>query len=105
MIQAAVETMGLNLEVVRDALRAAHVARAWLFGSYARGNPTPDSDVDILVEFPEKHCYSLMDLAGLELELRECLGKPVHVVTLPEIHDRYRASVNTNRIPIYEQTF
>ncbi len=52
-----------------------------VFGSVARGEATPDSDIDFLVEFEPG--ASLMDLSGLHLDLEALLGRPVHVAELP----------------------
>ena len=60
-----------------------------LFGSVARGEETPDSDLDFLVEFGDG--ASLFDLARLEMDLEELLGRKVDVVSvgglLPEDED------------------
>jgi hypothetical protein len=50
-----------------------------VFGSYARGENTPNSDLDILVEFGVR--INLFDLVGLEQELSELLGVRVDLVT------------------------
>jgi predicted nucleotidyltransferase len=47
-----------------------------LFGSTARGDRHPDSDIDLLVAFDETRRISLLDVAGIELQLSELLGKP-----------------------------
>jgi uncharacterized protein len=51
-----------------------------LFGSFIRGDQTPDSDIDILIEFtPEKHTFdNFMDVAFL---LEKILGRKVDLVT------------------------
>lgn len=61
------------------AARGAHNIR--IFGSVARGEATPNSDVDFLVEF--EPARSLVDLSGLQLDLVELLGRQVHVVQIP----------------------
>jgi predicted nucleotidyltransferase len=48
-----------------------------VFGSYAKGVQTPESDIDLLVEMGEP-CFDL--LAGLQIYLEEKLGKPVELV-------------------------
>ncbi len=48
-----------------------------LFGSYAKGNPRPDSDIDVLVELVEPRFDFL---AGLQIYLESRLGRPVEVV-------------------------
>jgi len=58
-------------------LKKNKVSRAGIFGSYARGEETKDSDVDILVEFNG----SLLDLVDLEIGLRKILKKKVDLLT------------------------
>ncbi|MBI5598200.1 MAG: nucleotidyltransferase family protein [Deltaproteobacteria bacterium] len=60
-------------------LRKNGVKRAALFGSIARGEATEKSDIDLLVEFEGRK--SLLDLAGLKLEIQERLGREVDVLT------------------------
>jgi hypothetical protein len=72
-----------------------------LFGSAARGEDTPASDIDLLVEFEGEK--SLFDLIGLELELTEVLGRKVDLLTelsiSPYLRDRILASASV----IYER--
>ena len=66
----------------RDILELAthHGARnVRVFGSVARGDDRPDSDVDLLVDV-ERGC-SLLDIIGLEQDLEQLLGRRVEVVT------------------------
>lgn len=58
------------------ARHGAHHVR--VFGSVARGDARPDSDVDFLVEFEPGR--TVLDLSGLILDLEETLGREVHVV-------------------------
>lgn len=65
-------------EILRVA--DAHGARnVRVFGSVARGDAGPDSDIDFLVEMPKGR--SLLDLVGLWQDLEELLGRKVDVVT------------------------
>jgi uncharacterized protein len=65
---------------VRERLSFFGVTNIGLFGSFVRGEQTPTSDIDILVEFaPEKHTFdNFMDVSFL---LEETLGRKVDVVT------------------------
>src|SRR5690606_22846357 len=54
-----------------------------IFGSAARGEDRPDSDIDFIVEFEGEK--SLFDLIGLELELESFLGRDVDLLTEPSI--------------------
>lgn len=51
-----------------------------LFGSYARGQETAQSDLDVLVEFDDDHPLSLLDVIHLEHELSDLLGVRVDLV-------------------------
>lgn len=64
----------------RTALAALGVLEIGLFGSFARGEQTPESDVDLLVEFtPQQHTFdSFMDLSFF---LEALLGRKVELLT------------------------
>ena len=57
--------------------------RIGIFGSFARKEDTPESDIDILVRF--KLTISLFDLVKIERELSSLLGKKVDLVTEPAL--------------------
>lgn len=65
-----------------EILRAAAAAGARnvrVFGSVARGQADPNSDVDFLVDLEPGR--SLLDVGGLQMDLERLLGRPVDVVT------------------------
>lgn len=62
-------------ERVLPVLRRHGITRAGVFGSVVRGEATPESDVDILVELDEQ--ASLLDFIGIKLELEDVLGRRV----------------------------
>ena len=69
-----------------------------VFGSVARGETGPESDVDLLVEFEaDRSLLDLigleLDLIGLELDLRDLLGSHVDVATVASLKDRIRPRV------------
>lgn len=77
-----------------EVLRLARKHKAFdvrVFGSVARGEARADSDVDFLVDFEPG--YSLIDHAGLLVELRELLGSAVDVVNAADLRDEYRPYV------------
>jgi len=66
-------------EILRIAAsRGAHNVR--VFGSVARGEAGPESDVDFLVDLEKKR--TLFDLSGLILDLEDALGRKVDVVEI-----------------------
>jgi len=60
-------------------LRSRGATNPRIFGSVARGKEREGSDIDLLVDLPEG--YSLVDLAGLSLEISELLGEAVDLAT------------------------
>ncbi|MCX6346213.1 MAG: nucleotidyltransferase family protein [Armatimonadetes bacterium] len=69
-----------------------------LFGSVARGNAGPDSDVDVLVDVEQGR--SLLDLGGMLMELQELLGCNVDVVTEKGLRERIRERVLKEAVPL-----
>jgi uncharacterized protein len=65
-----------------------HANRVRVFGSVARGDDRPDSDIDLLVDFAPDS--SLFDLMRMTRELEELLGHPVDVVSTGGLKDRDR---------------
>jgi predicted nucleotidyltransferase len=63
-----------------------HANRVRVFGSVARGDDRPDSDIDLLVDFTPDS--SLFDLMRMARELEELLGHPVDVVSAGGLKDR-----------------
>ena len=85
--EAQTDLTGLLRRKRRDILRAAKLRGAGkvrVFGSVARGEAGPDSDIDLLVELEPGR--SLLDLGGLLMDLQDLLGRRVHVVTEGALH-------------------
>jgi uncharacterized protein len=66
-----------------------HASRVRLFGSAARGEDRPDSDIDLLVDFDQGS--SLFDLIRMSRELETLLGRAVDVVSAGGLKSRDRA--------------
>jgi hypothetical protein len=64
-----------------------------LFGSAARGEMRPDSDIDLLVEFLPNAAVGLVEHAGLMLELSQLLGRKVDLVSKNGLKPRIRPYV------------
>lgn len=79
-------------------LRRQGVLEAAVFGSFARGEETKNSDMDILVKL--KKNKTLLDLVGLQLELEDRLGRKVDVVEYGALHPLIKDSVLKEQIKI-----
>jgi hypothetical protein len=86
---------------ITPALEKYGVRRASLFGSSARGQETPDSDIDILVELGEKG--GLFTLASLKRELEQETGMEVDLLTYNSINPLLKKDILTDELSIYER--
>jgi predicted nucleotidyltransferase len=76
-----------------DLCRKYRVRELSLFGSAARGEMRPESDIDMLVEFLPDAEIDLVDYAGLMLDLTQLLGRKVDLVSKNGLKPLIRASV------------
>ena len=80
------------------------ILRAWLFGSYSRGEETPDSDIDIMVDYDNSNgMVSLFKMGGILMDLSDLLGKKVDLVESRGLMDFARESIERDKILIYER--
>ena len=70
-----------------------HIRKLSLFGSVLTESFTPESDVDVLVEFEPERTPGMLRMAGLELELSELLGRKVDLRTAAELSRYFREEV------------
>ncbi len=95
-----------HLHIPDDALAAFctrwKVVELALFGSALRGDFGPGSDVDLLAEIDPDAGFSLLDLAGLQLDLGDVLGRSVHVATsLERARPRIRRRIEADLIEVF----
>ena len=90
-------------KTIADYFKTQPIQRAWLFGSYARGDESALSDVDILVEFDEGG-VSLLKHAAMICELEKILDRPVDIVPEKMLRPRVRENVDQDKKLIYERT-
>jgi predicted nucleotidyltransferase len=82
-------------EILRLASRRG-VSNIRVFGSVARGDATPDSDIDLLVDFEVRD--SGLDLFAFAREVEELLGHPVDVGT--DVHRVIQERVEAQAVPL-----
>lgn len=87
-----------NADRIRGVAAASGVTILGLFGSAARGEDGPDSDVDLLIDVPGG--VGLFALGRLETELQELLGAPVDVVPVGGLKPRIRREVMAEVQPL-----
>ena len=85
-------------DVVQVASKEYPLSKVELFGSYANGKSTPQSDVDLLVEFAQP-CVSLLTISALRFRMEELLGTDVDIVHGP-LPENTMLEID-RRIPLY----
>ena len=94
-----------RVEVVRSLQRIlseAPVSKAWLFGSFARCEERPDSDVDILVKFNSR--IGLFAFSALINKIEAAIGLHVDLVAEGSLKPFAIESVEKDKVLIYERT-
>lgn len=90
-------------KVIAEYFKTQPVVKAWLFGSFARGEDTPVSDVDILVLLDHTKPIGLK-FFGMWNDLEELLGRSVDLVEEGQLLPFAVESVNHDKRLIYERT-
>ncbi len=92
------------VENIQKYLRTQPVKKAWLFGSYSRGEETSESDVDILVQYDRKNYrVGLFTIVSIKQQLQELLGCEVDLVEDGSLLPFAVDSANRDKVLIYER--
>lgn len=87
-----------NIQIIKEATKKLHPKQLGIFGSYARGEALPGSDLDILVDYGVQ--VDLLTLIGIEQELSETLGIKVDLITRKSINARLLPHIEKDLISI-----
>lgn len=91
------------LSKLRDFFTTQPVVKAWLFGSYARGEESENSDIDILVSFDSNAKVSLLRHAAMLVDLENLLHRPVDLVNERSLYPEVSREVDLDKVLIYER--
>jgi predicted nucleotidyltransferase len=80
-------------------LKKHNAVEAYVFGSTARGDNRPDSDIDILVRFDKMN--NLFEFVGIKLDIEDALGgRKVDLVQMEALKKRFRPYVDQDKVRI-----
>lgn len=94
---AALATIRKN----EDAVRALGATSLYVYGSTTRDEASPNSDIDLFVEYDPSSRFSLLDLAGIKVLLEEQLGVEVDITTRDSLHPLLRNRIERSAIRVF----
>ena len=88
---------------IAEYFKTQPVLKAWLFGSFARGEEREDSDVDLLILPDMSQKFSLFTLGGMYMDLKELLGREVDLVPEGSLLPFAQETAEQDKKLIYER--
>mgnify|MGYP001615675569 CR=1 FL=1 len=79
------------------------ISKAWLFGSFARGEDDYKSDIDLMIEVPAEATFSLFDLAEIQYQLENLVPLKVDVVMNAAVRPHVMERIKSDLKVIYER--
>lgn len=102
---ASAENHIYSMDEIRDIaipiVRKYQIKSLRLFGSYARGEARPDSDLDFVIDPGESQ--SLFRLGGIQADLSEAFHKEVDLLTEKSLEPAFRERIKTDEVMIYDR--
>ena len=89
------------IKTIQDYFKTQPVLKAWVFGSYARGEATEDSDVDILVDLDYSQPIGL-EFVQMQLDLQSLLRKSIDLVSSRGVSKYIKPYIDTDKKLLYE---
>lgn len=96
---SAVYTISEIKNIVCPLAKEYGAEHVYLFGSYARGESTKNSDIDLRID---KGNIKGLALAGLLLDLEKALGCPVDLITTTSLDKEFLSSIKNDEVLLYE---
>lgn len=89
--------------IVKYFEKTNYVSKAWIFGSFARGEDDYQSDVDVMIDVPEDKNFSLFDLAEIQYHLEKLIMKKVDLVMKKGVKPQIMERIQPDLKMIYER--
>jgi uncharacterized protein len=83
------------------AIRKEGATHLYVFGSRARGDNRPDSDLDVYVDYDPRKKFSLLGLAGIKVLLEDELGLDIHITTKNSLHPELKGEIEAHSVCVF----
>lgn len=93
-----------TIQAIHDYMMGQPVVKAWIFGSFARGEERPTSDIDILFVPDFNHgSFTLLTHGGMYEDLKQLLGRNVDLVVDGSLRPYAKESADRDKVLVYER--
>lgn len=92
-------------QIIANYMATQPIKKAWVFGSFARDEEKPESDVDLLVEFDHSEPIGLFRYIGMRLAIEDLLGRKVDLVEDGTLRSAAAVTANRDKKMIYERAY
>ena len=88
---------------IQRYLAGTKIVRAWVFGSFARREETPNSDLDLLVDYDKTNIPSLLTLIDYQLDMEKMINRDVDLIVNGALKPFAIPSAEHDKYLLYER--
>jgi predicted nucleotidyltransferase len=84
-----------------NAIKGMGATSLYLFGSAARDDAQPDSDLDLFIDYDPARRFSLIDLVGIKQFLEEKMSTEIDITTRDSLHPMLKAEIEQSAVRVF----
>jgi predicted nucleotidyltransferase len=84
-----------------DAIKGMGATSLYLFGSAARDDARPDSDLDLFIDYDPARRFSLIDLVGIKQFLEEKMSTEIDITTRDSLHPMLKVEIEQSAVRVF----
>jgi uncharacterized protein len=84
-----------------DAIKGMGATSLYLFGSAARDDAQPDSDLDLFIDYDPARRFSLIDLVSIKQFLEEKMSTEIDITTRDSLHPMLKAEIEQSAVRVF----